>query len=107
MTWPGKVAFLEKKSLKRNNRSESKLRIHSSTVCHVFLQVPAAFMNVLEEKLLKRKRVEAKPKAAKINLFYFLFWTSLYQLLTAALLFWIDIVPYYGQAENITAFKDQ
>ena len=53
-------------------------------------------MNVIEEKSLKDMR--------KVNLFYFLFWTSLYQLLTIGVLFWVDIIPFYGFASGIQEF---
>ncbi|XP_062501559.1 uncharacterized protein LOC134178690 [Corticium candelabrum] len=73
-------------------------------LCFMFGFVPAAIMNVLEEKSLK-KRVRSGNGTRQINLFYFLFWTSLYQLLTAAALFWIDIIPGFGTAHgSITEF---
>ena len=53
-------------------------------------------MNVIEELSLKDSR--------KVNLFYFLFWSSLYQLLTVGLLFWADIVPEFGYAKGIQEF---
>ena len=60
------------------------------------LQFPAALMNVIEEFSLKDSR--------KVNLFYFLFWSSLYQLLTVGILFWADIVPEFGYANGIQEF---
>ncbi len=57
-------------------------------------------MNVIEEKSLKDTR--------SINLIYFLFWTSLYQLVTVVLLFWVDIVPVYGfTGGSIKTFADK
>jgi hypothetical protein len=68
-------------------------------LCFMFGFLPAAIMNVLEERSLKRRDPKA-PGSGQINLFYFLFWTSLYQLLTAATLFWTDIIPGFGTAEG-------
>ena len=53
-------------------------------------------MNVIEEKSLKDTR--------NVNLFYLLFWTSLYQLITVGALFWVDILPSFGFAEGIYQF---
>ena len=64
-------------------------------------QVPAAIMTVLEEKAVK---VLNEMSRRGINLFYFLFWTSTYQLLCVGLLFWLDILPWHGNAPNIQAF---
>ena len=56
-------------------------------------------MNVLEEMSLKDSR--------KVNLFYFLFWSSLYQLLTIGLMFWTDIIPGFGYTNNINEFGEK
>ena len=53
-------------------------------------------MNVIEEKSLKDTR--------NVNLFYLLFWTSLYQLITVGALFWVDILPSFGFADGIYQF---
>ena len=53
-------------------------------------------MNVIEEKSLKDTR--------NVNLFYLLFWTSLYQLITVGTLFWVDILPSFGFADGIYQF---
>ena len=53
-------------------------------------------MNVIEEKSLKHRK--------KINLTYFLFCTSCYQLLTALFLFWVDIIPGFGFDKGIHEF---
>ena len=59
-------------------------------------KVPATLMNVFEEMSLKDTR--------KVNLFYLLFWTSLYQFLTVMLFFWLDILPKFGFSNNIHDF---
>ncbi len=56
-------------------------------------------MNVIEEKSLKDTRT--------VNLFYFLFWTSLYQLVSVGVLFWVDVVPWYGFAGSIQTFGEK
>ena len=56
-------------------------------------------MNVIEEKSLKDTR--------SINLFYFLFWTSLYQLITIGVFFWVDIIPFYGFAKGVKNFGEK
>ena len=56
-------------------------------------------MNVFEEMSLKDTR--------KVNLFYLLFWTSLYQLITVMCLFWVDILPKFGFAESMKQFGEK
>ena len=53
-------------------------------------------MNVIEEMSLKDSR--------KVNMFYLLFWTSLYQLITVMCFFWVDILPQFGFADGIKGF---
>lgn len=53
-------------------------------------------MNVFEEMSLKDSR--------KVNMFYFLFWSSFYQLVTVSLLFWADFIPEFGYAQGIEQF---
>ena len=66
---------------------------------HVHVQVPAALMNVIEEKSLKDTR--------NVNMFYLLFWSSLYQLLTVFALFWTDLIPGFGYTNNIHEFGEK
>ena len=61
-------------------------------------------MNVLEERGVKMEIKESKGSKKGINLVYFLFWTSLYQLLCVSLFFWADFLPWYGQVDNIKEF---
>ena len=61
-------------------------------------------MNVLEERGVKLEITESKGSKKGINLVYFLFWTSLYQLLCVSLFFWADFLPWYGQVDNIKEF---
>lgn len=58
-------------------------------------------MNVVEEKGLKMQNVMSR---RGVNIIYFLFWESVYQLLAVMALFWVDIVPSYGFAKNISEF---
>ena len=58
-------------------------------------------MNVLEEYVVKMKNQTSRKG---INLVYFLFWTSLYQLICVGSLFWLDILPWYGNVDNISEF---
>lgn len=53
-------------------------------------------MNVIEEKSLQDTR--------RVNLFYLLFCTSLYQLITVWALFWVDIIPHFGFAHSVENF---
>ena len=62
----------------------------------LLIQVPAALMNVVEEKSMKDSR--------KVNPYYFLFFSSFYQLITAMLLFWTDIIPGFGMTNGIHEF---
>ena len=56
-------------------------------------------MNVIEEKSLKDTR--------NVNMFYLLFWSSLYQLLTVFALFWTDLIPGFGYTNNIHEFGEK
>ena len=64
-------------------------------------QLPEAVVNVLEERGVK---MENKKSKKGVNLVYFLFWVSSYQLLCVALFFWADILPWYGNVDNIDEF---
>ncbi|XP_028395878.1 uncharacterized protein LOC114519903 [Dendronephthya gigantea] len=72
-------------------------------LCFMFGFLPAAIMNVIEERGLKMEITSAK---SRVNLVFFLFWTSVYQLLVALCLFWVDFLPEYGYADNIHHFWD-
>ena len=61
-------------------------------------------MNVIEEKSLK---LESVTSSRGINLVYFLFWTSVYQLLTVGLFFWADIIPGFGNSKDISEFAQK
>ena len=67
----------------------------------ILFQVPAAVTNVIEEKSLKLKNVTS---GKGVNLIYFLFWTSLFQLITVGMFFWADIIPGFGNTKNISEF---
>lgn len=73
----------------------------SKTILYMYthVQVPAALMNVIEEKSLKDTR--------NVNMFYLLFWSSLYQLLTVFVLFWTDLIPGFGYTNNIHEFGEK
>ena len=64
-------------------------------------KVPATVMNVISERGVK---MENQTSRRKINLVYFLFWTSLYQLICVGSLFWLDILPWYGHVDSISEF---
>ena len=76
--------------------------VQHSPAISIFLfsaQIPAAVMDVIEEKSLKDKR--------KVNLFYLLFWTSSYQLITVWMLFWVDLIPHFGFANSARDFGEK
>lgn len=62
--------------------------------------IPEAAMRVFEERGVK---MEDSKSNEQINLVYFLFWTSTYELIGVALFFWVDLLPWYGDA-NINNF---
>ena len=70
----------------------------------MLFQVPAAVMNVIEEKSLKLKNVTS---GKGVNLIYFLFWTSLFQFITVGMFFWADIIPGFGNSKNISEFAER
>jgi len=78
------------------NSNNSKRKFFSSN-----FKIPAAIMNVLEEYVVKMKNQTSRKG---INLVYFLFWTSLYQLICVGSLFWLDILPWYGNVDTISEF---
>lgn len=53
-------------------------------------------MRVYEERGVK---IEDDTSNEQINLVYFLFWTSTYELLSVALFFWVDLLPWYGDTK--------
>eukprot|EP01065_Artemidia_motanka_P042040 TRINITY_DN5564_c0_g1_i1.p1 TRINITY_DN5564_c0_g1~~TRINITY_DN5564_c0_g1_i1.p1 ORF type:complete len:427 (+),score=179.42 TRINITY_DN5564_c0_g1_i1:64-1281(+) len=61
--------------------------------------VPAAAMNVLEERVLKEDH-------KKVNMCWFVVWMNWWQLFFVSALFWTDIVPQYGMSPNIGSWKD-
>lgn len=65
----------------------------------IYIQVPTAISNVIEEMSLKGTR--------KVNLFFLLFWTSSYQVLTSWILFWVDIIPYFGSVDSLKSFGEK
>ena len=52
-------------------------------------------------------KMEITSAKSRVNLVFFMFWTSVYQLLVALCLFWIDFVPEFGYADNIHHFWDK
>jgi len=56
--------------------------------------IPAAFMNVIEEKVLKDEHKTA-------NMIVFVFWLNFWQLVFVTALFWLDIVPGYGMSNDL------
>ena len=59
-------------------------------------------MKVLEERGVK---MENEDSQEGVNLMYFLFWTSSYELLCVALFFWADILPWFGNVKNINELR--
>ena len=61
-------------------------------------------MNVIEEQGLKMELTSTK---SRVNIVFFLFWTSVYEFIVAMCLFWLDFVPKFGYADNIHHFWDK
>lgn len=59
--------------------------------------VPAAVMNVVSESTLKDTKT--------LNVIVFLFWTSLYQVITDLVFFGADLIPGFGMSKNIHEFN--
>lgn len=74
--------------------SESNTARYVWPLVFMFGFLPAAAMNIYEEKVLKT--VVGADSLGQLNLVYMLFWTSLYQLLAAILMFWAAIIPGFG-----------
>ena len=72
------------------------LYVGNRDVILIVVQVPAALMNVVEEKSMKDSR--------KVDPYYFLFFSCLYQFIFVVLLFWTDIIPGFGYTSNIHEF---
>ena len=58
-------------------------------------------MNVIEEKSLK---LQSRGAGKGVNIVFFLFMTSLYQLLTVGAFFWADVIPNFGNVKNVKQF---
>mmetsp|Transcript_73732 Transcript_73732/g.173181 ORF Transcript_73732/g.173181 Transcript_73732/m.173181 type:complete len:306 (-) Transcript_73732:112-1029(-) len=70
-------------------------------MCFMFGFMPAAIMNVLSEKSLQDDKENGLKAAERpVNLIWWLFWTSLYQLFGVAFLFWADLIPGFGNAAS-------
>ncbi|KAI8501393.1 hypothetical protein Bbelb_206640 [Branchiostoma belcheri] len=72
-------------------------------LCFMIGFVPAAVMNVIEEKVMK---MTPGARREQISLIWFLFWESVYQFLCAAALFWTDIIPGFGNSADIHDFGE-
>ena len=73
-------------------------------MCFMFGFVPAALMNVLEERSLQRRHGVQR---GQINLIFFLFCTSCYQFLTGIAFFWTDIIPGFGMSNDLKNFGEK
>ncbi|XP_027036189.1 uncharacterized protein LOC113664762 [Pocillopora damicornis] len=93
---------VDPKAEKRKNDAQGVSRVMWPMIFMLGF-APLAVMNVIEEKGVK---MESKSSKKCINLMYFLFWTSSYQLLCVGLLFWLDILPWYGNVGNIQEFGE-
>jgi hypothetical protein len=63
-----------------------------------------ALMNVIEERGLK---MQDSLSEQQVNIVFFLFWSSTYELFVFLSLFWLDFVPVFGYADNFTHFLDK
>ncbi|XP_078616350.1 crt homolog 3-like [Branchiostoma floridae x Branchiostoma japonicum] len=72
-------------------------------LCFMIGFVPAAAMNVIEEKVMKMTKGTRRDQ---ISLIWFLFWESVYQFLCAAALFWTDVIPGFGNSADIHDFGE-
>lgn len=70
-------------------------------LCFMLAFAPVAIGNVLQEKGLKMK---SSRSAAGVNTVYFLFWISFYQFILAAMFFWTDVIPGFGNSNDIHEF---
>ncbi|KAK2568824.1 hypothetical protein P5673_006868, partial [Acropora cervicornis] len=61
-------------------------------------RLPLATMNVLQERGVKMENSSEE----QVNIVFFLFWTSTYELLSILLLSWVDILPWFGDSEVST-----
>ncbi|KXJ26794.1 hypothetical protein AC249_AIPGENE26413 [Exaiptasia diaphana] len=62
---------------------------------------PGTLMYVIEEKVLK---MQDSQSLQRINIVYFLFWQSVYQLFSVLLMFWVDVIPGYGFTSSFEQF---
>lgn len=44
-------------------------------------------------------------EGTEVDMIYFLLWSSFYQLATASVFFWVDIIPWYGFSHGISGFR--
>ncbi|XP_020900571.1 uncharacterized protein LOC110239198 [Exaiptasia diaphana] len=70
-------------------------------LCFMFGFAPGTLMYVIEEKVLK---MQDSQSLQRINIVYFLFWQSVYQLFSVLLMFWVDVIPGYGFTSSFEQF---
>lgn len=68
--------------------------------------MPQALLSVILEKAVKTTAIE-REKRTNLNVIYVLFWCYLSSLITLILLFWTDIIPDFGMAQDIDEFTEQ
>ena len=56
--------------------------------------LPGALMNIIQEKVLKAKS-KTKTDTARVNVFYVLAFSSLYQVLALLAMFFVNVTPFY------------
>jgi len=70
----------------------------------IIAMIPAALMNILQEKMQDQFRQQSKGDQKRFSIIYFQSVESFYQFSCMTLLFWADIVPGFGTSTNIDAF---
>eukprot|EP01128_Nolandella_sp_AFSM9_P000852 TRINITY_DN1097_c0_g1_i1.p1 TRINITY_DN1097_c0_g1~~TRINITY_DN1097_c0_g1_i1.p1 ORF type:complete len:224 (+),score=34.92 TRINITY_DN1097_c0_g1_i1:545-1216(+) len=67
--------------------------------------MPAALSLVFAERFFK-SRIEVPERSHLLDLFTLSFWANLFQLLTMAILFWVDVIPGFGFSSSVHSFLD-
>jgi hypothetical protein len=58
------------------------------------------FLSAAVKITYSERTLKSGNKQKKVDLIYFLFFSSLFQLLTATVLFWTDIIPWFGLSDG-------
>ncbi|WAR19605.1 hypothetical protein MAR_001443, partial [Mya arenaria] len=97
--WPG----LESQAARQDQGGASGFAGILWPLCFFFGFIPLALTSVILEKAVKTSSTD-RSKSSGLNIAYVLFWCYGFSLVFHVLLFWADIIPGFGMADDILEF---